>query len=463
MKELLQSIAASSPAFLEMRYHRRVHNLFSVQKGRVEEASHRTRAGVGVRALVDGAWGFASTSTPERAAIHQAVEQAIASARELARAGARKIEPLPATELARVDHVGEGFEELLALPIGDKLARTVDLEKQTLAASNRVHTAATRYTEVFEEKTIVTTDGAAASYRLVRPELSVRAFAEKDGSQVVCANAVGVTGGWQCLFHHPNAVAITERTAARAVELLDAPHVQGGVRTVILAPSIVGLLTHEAIGHTVEADIVLAGSVANGKLGQRVASELVTLCDSGASEHTHGAGGSLPFDDEGVPTRRVEIIRDGRLVSYLHNRESAAHFGVAPTGNGRAWEYSDEPLIRMRNTYIEPGTMTLEEMIASTEDGYLLDNPNSGQADATGEFMFGAGEAWEIKNGKLGKLHREVTLSGMAFEVLGSVDAVSSEFRWDLGSGHCGKGQPAKVDAGGPYLRCKLMLGGVQG
>ena len=159
----------------------------------------------------------------------------------------------------------------------------------------------------------------------------------------------------------------------------------------------------------------------------------------------------------------VEIIRDGRLVSYLHNRESAAHFGVAPTGNGRAWEYSDEPLIRMRNTYIEPGTTTLEEMIASTEDGYLLDNPSSGQADSTGEFMFGAGEAWEIKNGKLGKLHREVTLSGMAFEVLGSVDAVSSEFRWDLGSGHCGKGQLAKVDAGGPYLRCKLMLGGVQG
>jgi TldD protein len=172
---------------------------------------------------VDGAWGFASTSTPERAAIRNAVEQAIESARALARAGARKVEPLPATELASADHVGEGYEELLALSIGDKLSRTVELEKATLAASSRVHTAAARYTEVFEEKTIVTTDGAAASYRLVRPEVSVRAFAEKDGSQVVCANAVGVTGGWQCLFHHPNAVAITERTAARAVELLDAP------------------------------------------------------------------------------------------------------------------------------------------------------------------------------------------------------------------------------------------------
>lgn len=463
MKDLLQTVATESAAFLELRYHRRVHNSFSVQKGRVEDAAHRTRAGVGVRALVDGVWGFASTSTLELAAIRAAASQAIAMARELAQAGARRIPALPRAELARTDFVGEGFEELFYMPLGDKLTRTVDLERATLAASNRIHTAATRYSEIFEEKAIVTTDGAAASYRLVRPELSVRAFAEKDGSQVVCNNAVGVTGGWHCLFDHANAQNITERTAARAVELLEAPHVHGGVKTVILAPSIVGLLTHEAIGHTVEADLVLAGSVANGKLGQRVASELVTLCDSGASEHAGGAGGTLPFDDEGVPARRVEIIRDGTLVSYLHNRESAAHFGVAPTGNGRAWEYADEPLIRMRNTYIEPGKTSLEEMIASTEDGFLLDNPNSGQADSTGEFMFGAGEAWEIKNGKLGRLHREVTLSGLAFEVLSSVDAVSSEFRWDLGSGHCGKGQLAKVDAGGPYLRCKLMLGGVQG
>ena len=156
------------------------------------------------------------------------------------------------------------------------------------------------------------------------------------------------------------------------------------------------------------------------------------------------------------------IIDEGRLASYLHNRESAAAFGVAPTGNARAWEYSDEPLIRMRNTYIEPGEVSLGEMIASTADGFLLDNPGSGQADATGEFMFGAGVAIEIKNGKLGRTFREVTLSGVAFDVLRTVDAVSREFRWDLGSGYCGKWQPAKVDAGGPYVRCRLMLGGRQ-
>ena len=150
------------------------------------------------------------------------------------------------------------------------------------------------------------------------------------------------------------------------------------------------------------------------------------------------------------------------MKSYLHDRASAAREGVAPTGNARAWEYDDEPLIRMRNTYIEPGEQSLDELIAGIEDGYMLDSPSNGQADSNGEFMFGTMEAYRIQNGVKGPLLRGVNLAGKAFEVLGTVDGVSSEFRWDLGSGHCGKGQPMKVDAGGPWLRCQAILGGRQ-
>ena len=116
----------------------------------------------------------------------------------------------------------------------------------------------------------------------------------------------------------------------------------------------------------------------------------------------------------------------------------------------------------MRNTYLEPGTSTLEEMIATTPTGSCSKGPRNGQADATGEFMFGVERAYRIKDGKLGELVRGVTISGIAFEVLQTVDAVSREFRWDLGAGYCGKGQPAKVDAGGPYVRCQALLGGDQ-
>ena len=220
------------------------------------------------------------------------------------------------------------------------------------------------------------------------------------------------------------------------------------------------MLTHEAVGHTVEADFVQAGSCAAGKLGARVASERVTLCDSGRSEFHAGAGGTLAVDDEGVLAQNTVIIRDGVLVSYLHDRESAARFGVSPTGNARAWEYDHAPLIRMRNTYIAPGDATLDEMIAAIDDGYLLEGALNGQADSNGEFMFGTREAYRIRHGRRGELLRGVNISGRAFDVLRSVDRVGREFKWDLGSGYCGKGQPAKVDAGGPWLSCDVVLGG---
>jgi TldD protein len=116
----------------------------------------------------------------------------------------------------------------------------------------------------------------------------------------------------------------------------------------------------------------------------------------------------------------------------------------------------------MRNTFILPGQTQLQQIIESTENGYLVDCPLGGQADATGEFMFGAQKVMKIEKGKITRMYRGATISGQAFAVLSSVDAVSKEFHLDLGAGYCGKGQPAKVDAGGPYIRCKAMIGGVQ-
>ncbi|MFM8758508.1 MAG: TldD/PmbA family protein, partial [Methylophilaceae bacterium] len=171
---------------------------------------------------------------------------------------------------------------------------------------------------------------------------------------------------------------------------------------------------HEAIGHTVEADFVLSGSVAQGKLGHQVASPMVSLCDAGYLQGQPFAGGALLVDDEGVPTQNTMVITNGILTSYLHNRESAAALGVPPTGNARAWLYQDEPLIRMRNTFILPGKQTLQEIIESTEDGYLVDCPLGGQADATGALMFVAQKEMKIEKGKITKLLLGATISGKA-------------------------------------------------
>jgi len=224
----------------------------------------------------------------------------------------------------------------------------------------------------------------------------------------------------------------------------------------------VGLLSHEAIGHTVEADFVLSGSVVKNKMGEQVASELVTLVDSGKSEIANNAGGTIIVDDEGVDAGRTAIIEKGILKSFLHNRESAMIFGIEPTGNARAFQYDDEPLIRMRNTFIEPGTDKLEDMIKYTKHGYVVKGAKNGQADANGEFMFGAEEVYLIENGEVKELMRGASISGNAFEVLRSVDLVGDEFHYDIGTGYCGKYQPAKVDGGGPYIRCIAVIGGLQ-
>lgn len=464
MKEVLEQLVRKHQGFVELRWHRRTSNSFVATKGRVDVANHNVTEGVGVRAMVDGAFGFAATADVSPAAIDRAIQQAQKNARLLAAArtkGTHKAGLAPA-KLSTLDFKGPGFDELRSMSLADKLKQVVDYEGRLSKASKMVHTARCRYNEILEEKAIVTSEGARCSLALAQPEITLSAIAEKDGDRATSSKGAGVGGGWTCLFNHPSLTNMVDETAKIAVDLLSAKPPEGGQKTVILAPAVVGLLCHEAIGHTVEADFVKSGSVAQGKIGQRVASDLVTIADSGRESLFGYAAGNMPFDDEGVETEETTIIERGILKSYLHNRETAAEFGVAPTGNARAWLFHDEPLIRMRNTYLAPGTHSLADMIAGVEDGYLVEGSGSGQADANGEFMFGTGYVWRLKNGQKKELLREATLSGIAFDVLQTVDAVSREFLWDLGTGYCGKGQAAKVDAGGPYVRCRITVGGRQ-
>ena len=234
---------------------------------------------------------------------------------------------------------------------------------------------------------------------------------------------------------------------------------EAGMCDCIIDSSIAGMIAHEAVGHTVEADLVLAGSVAATNLGKQVASDKITIVD-----FAHTAFGKevpLPVyvDDEGTPCEDAVLIKDGILTGYMNNKESAMHFGMKPLGNARAFGFSDEPLIRMRNTAILPGTDKLSDMIASIDKGYYLTRTQNGQADTTGEFMFGITMGYEIKNGKLGRAIRDTTISGVAFETLKTVDMLSDKMGWSS-SGYCGKKQPMPVSDGGPDVKCRINIGG---
>lgn len=311
------------------------------------------------------------------------------------------------------------------------------------------------------EKLLRVSDGFDAHTALQRSYLYVFLNAETpDGKPVELFKAFGGLGGFGINFTDPKELYDDiDLLYERLMQKREGIYADAGEKTVVLGGMMTGMLAHEAVGHTVEADLVLGGSVAAHNLGKQVASEKVNLTDFAHTAFGKPAPLPVYVDDEGVEAVDARIIENGVLVGYMNNRESAQHFGMTPCGNARAWSYSDEPLIRMRNTAVLPGEDKLDDMIASVEDGYYLIDSSNGQADTTGEFMFGVSMGYEIKNGKLGRALLDTTISGVAFEMLKTVDMVSDEAVWSS-SGFCGKKQPMPVGCGGPALRCKVMIGG---
>lgn len=461
MMDLLRKVVESIDcSYADARYQARDMTDIAIEKGEIDEVSSLKISGVGIRVLKSGAWGFSGTNSTEVEKLASAAKKAERMAVLASEKRGEKVKGLADADMAEGRYEMVPKQPLEDIAIEDKMSTVVEAEKEIRGFSDEIVSARCSYNEIIDRKIFVNTDGNWFESYLSKPEFRTIAVCKAGGEAVIGIRNIGVTGGWKDLFSKMDHLEIAEQAASKAVRLLKASHPKGGRSTVVLDPSLAGIISHEAIGHTVEADFVRSGSIASGLMGKKVASELVTIADSGKSEYVSGAAGTLMVDDEGVLTRRVEIIREGVLVGYLHDRESAAYFNEEPTGNAKAFEYNNEPLIRMRNTYVEPGDWTLEELIQDTKRGYLMKGAMNGEADSNATFMFAIQEAQEIVNGELGKTYRGVSVSGNALEVLSKVDAVTKEFEWDLGSGYCGKGQWAKVDGGGGYLRCEALMGG---
>jgi len=312
------------------------------------------------------------------------------------------------------------------------------------------------------EKHLTTSDGSDVYSLMPRSRMVIQLSAEaKDGAVVeLFDNLCEGAGFFADLFNTPTALftkvdAIYEKVMKKA----EGVFAEAGAADVILDSALAGILAHEAIGHTTEADLVLGGSVAGPYLNKPVASEIVTLVDYANTYNGRPLPQPIFVDDEGTVARDAVIIKDGILKSFMHNRETAMRFGHEPTGNARAYLFSDEPLIRMRNTAILPGSDKLADMISSIDKGYYFTNTGNGQADLTSEFMFGVNFGYEIKNGKLGAAVRDTTISGVAFELLKTVTMLSDEMTWDSG-GMCGKKQMIAVGMGGPAVKCRVNIGG---
>ena len=414
-------------------------------------------SGVSARVYRGGVWGFSSMAeyTKEAAAtVLKAASENAAFMDRHAGNGKAPLTPLAGGQPFVTEDIHDPDQKVYV-----DFAREVDA--YIAAHCPKLTSRKVLATEDSMEKLLKVSDGRDAHILSPRSYIYVFLTAETPaGAPVELFKAFGGSGTFDVNFTDPAALHDgIDQLYERLMQKREGVYADAGEKTVILGGMMTGMLSHEAVGHTVEADLVLGGSVAAHNLNKRVASDLVTLTD-----FAHTAFGEpcpLPVfvDDEGTEAKDVPLIRNGILTGYMNSRESAQHFGMEPGGNARAWMFSDEPLIRMRNTAVHPGKDKLEDMIASIDDGYYLIDSGNGQADTTGEFMFGVTMGYEIKGGKLGKALLDTTISGVAFEMLKTVDMVSDSVFW-CSSGFCGKKQPMPVGMGGPALRCRVKIGG---
>ena len=426
-------------------------------KGNLVQNTRSEGRGINARVNNHGTFGFASIAeyTPEAA--EKVIRAATENALSLGRHSGRNL-PLPGSAGTGTIPLNQAIRDAEQKDLID-LCRTVD---GYIAAKYPDLTSRTVvYYEDSQERIICSSDAYGGHLVTPRCYIYVMMSAEtKDGVPVELFKAFGGFGSFYDQFSQPERIYPgIDRLYKRLMDKKEGVYTEAGYKTVVLGGMMGGMLAHEAVGHTVEADLVRGGSVAGPNLNKQVASELVNMTDFA---HTYnGAPAPLPvfLDDEGTKAADDVLIRDGILVGYMNDRETAEEYGMVPAGNARGWTFADEPIIRMRNTCILPGKNTVEELIASVDDGYYLIDSGNGQADLTGEFMFGVTCGYEIKNGKLGRALLDTTVTGIAFDMLKTVDMVSNEVEWSS-SGFCGKKQPMAVSMGGPHMRCKIMIGG---
>ncbi|MGV8176755.1 MAG: TldD/PmbA family protein [Candidatus Bilamarchaeaceae archaeon] len=275
----------------------------------------------------------------------------------------------------------------------------------------------------------------------------------RDGANIQRAGGrVGMVGSYE----PGKMLRESEEAGRKAVSYLSASPAPKGRFTVVLDPEMTGVFSHEAVGHASEADAIISGeSLFTGKLGKRIGNPLVSIADDPRADDY----GFYELDDEGVPSERTELIRDGVLVGYLNSRETAKKLKIPLNGHCRAESYDCSPIVRMGNTYFQRGKSPRDEVF-DVRSGIYVKGMRGGSVDPfTGGFMFKAEEAHEIKDGEPTRLLRDVSLSGNIMHVLNNVEAVGKDF--GTSPGHCGKmGQSMPVSDGGPHIRVKdLVIG----
>jgi TldD protein len=448
----VEAALAAGARYADARVMHRRYESMQARNGEIEDLSQVEDAGIGVRALVGSGWGFFAVPDLSDAAARRAGERAA----EVAAASASVPAPLAPQLLAATPEVASWASECLEDPLAVPLSEKGDL---LVSLSDAAHRAGADQAEALYQvwdttKYFVSSEGhrieqhirecgaGLAAIVVGADETQVRSYPSRRGQYG--------SRGWEQV-RELDLPAHAVRVAEEARALLSAPQCPAGETTVIIGGEQLALQIHESVGHAIELDRILGWEAAYAgtswldlaQLGSlRYGSPLMNIViDPGIP----GALGSFGYDDEGTPAQRRYAVRDGVWVGVLAGRDSAALAGLDYAGSVRSDGWARLPMVRMTNVGLEPGPHTLEEMIAATDDGILMDSNRSWSIDDKRlNFQFGCEVGYEIKGGKLGRMLRNPTYTGIGPRFWRSMDMLSSEtVAW--GTPNCGKGQPSQA------------------
>jgi TldD protein len=460
LKELAQrsldTARVGGAQYADARVQQTRHQEISVKRGQVDGLVQDFSEGIGVRVLVDGAWGFACTSILRTDEVDRVVGIALGIARASARVHRRPVELGPPVT-NRGTYKGPARIDPFSVSIGDKVSLLVEAE-QRLRSQPQVRVAEASSECTHWSKLFVSTEGAEIEQEAFETGAGIECSAVNDDEvqKRSYPNSFGRDvgqGGWE-LVEAMELVDHAPGIAEQACALLVAERCPPGRKTLILDATQVALQVHESCGHPTELDRVFGTEAAYagtsfmtpdllGKL--RYGTDKVTIV---ADATVPGGLGTFGYDDEGVEAQNARLIENGIFVGYLTSRETAAQLGAGLSmGAMRADGWQRIPLIRMTNVNILPGESSLEEMIDETKDGILMHTNKSWSIDDRRlNFQFGTEMAWEISKGKRGKLYRNASYGGITPDFWNSCDAVAGPSEWRMfGLINCGKGQPGQV------------------
>lgn len=424
---------------------------------RVSNSSFNISKGFGLRAVLGEVSSYAHTTELSEASLRKASE-VVRSIKNFA-----KPVHIALPHSSNNNHLYKAIDPISEIEFQAKISLAQEIDSYIRDTNAFVRQVSIRIIGAWSAISILKTYNE--EFHDIRPstQLVISVTLSKDGKLESASESIGTRNSYSTIFPKENWQRMANNALEKAMIKLTAEQAPAGEFTVVLGAGDPGILLHEAVGHGLEGDFNRKKTSAfSGLMGKQVAAKGVTVIDDGTIPYSRG---SLNFDDEGTPTSRNILIEDGILVGYMQDRMNARLMNMKPTGNGRRENYSHQPMPRMTNTFMLPGTSTQEEMVASINKGIYFPKFNSGQVDITsGKFVFEAGLAYLIEKGKITKPIKGASLIGTGAEVMTKIRNIGNNLAMDTGTGMCGKnGQTLPVGLGQPSLLIeKITVGGTK-